>query len=107
MPWRKGESGNPGGRTKKSWLDEKRRIAETRKSFQALLDMRDGMVLERSVTRDGTECVVVPSAKDYISVNREILDRCQGKPAQVTPDGQPAATAIGVITWLASQPPEK
>lgn len=81
-PFVKGQSGNPGGRTKEmAWLrDEARKLAA--KSLAALADVLD--------TGTGSE---------RVSAARELLDRGFGKATQIIagdPDGEPVNLALTV-----------
>ena len=86
MPFRKGISGNPGGRTRKGWIQEQERFREARRSWRRLIEIRDGLVLERkSITNAAGEVThvdVVSSIKDEIACCKEILNRAIGLPAQ-------------------------
>jgi hypothetical protein len=84
--WVKGQSGNPlGYRTKRQWIKEKERFEEAKKSWAKLLDLRDGLILERKMMMvDGKmqEVIVTPSAHDLIDCCDKILSRAVGKPKQ-------------------------
>jgi hypothetical protein len=74
-----------GGRSKESWLAEKTKISEARKTWKKLLAIRDGMVLERktiNTPKGPIEVDVVPAVRDLIKCCEVILDRAVGKPSQ-------------------------
>jgi hypothetical protein len=66
---------------------DRERMREAHKTWKKLLQIRDGLVLERKVIGkddDGNpiEADVVPSIKDLIACCKEILNRAVGMPSQ-------------------------
>ena len=63
-------------------LPDARRRAEGRLSWERLLQIRDGYILERKFDSEGHAIDVVPSIADQIKVNTLILAYCWGIPTQ-------------------------
>ena len=82
MPWIKGTSGNPAGRPKSPMLTESKRRSQGNLSWDRLLQIRDGYILERKYDQQGHAIDVVPSIADQIKVNTLILAYCWGIPTQ-------------------------
>ena len=87
MPFQPGTSPNSGGRPKKSWIKDRERMREAQASWRKLIDIRNGMVLERKTVKDFStgemiEVDMVPSIKDLIACCKEILNRAVGMPSQ-------------------------
>jgi len=88
MQFQPGQSGNPGGRSKKSWIKDRERMWEAKRTWKLLLKLRDGMILERKEigkdpkTGEPIMADVVPSARDLIACCKEILNRAVGMPSQ-------------------------
>jgi hypothetical protein len=81
MPFQKGQSGNPAGyKTKRQWIAEKRRISEARKTFDRLIQIRDGLIKEIGEDENGNTIYATPSAKDLLNCCRQIFDRAIGLP---------------------------
>jgi hypothetical protein len=120
MPFQKGQIPNPSGaKYKRQWIAEKRRIAEARKTWEFLIKLRDGMVLERKqigTDKDGEPIMadIVPSAKDLLNCCRQIFDRAIGLPrveGEFGMDGQDRAVLFldflrMLIVYLNSTDPQ-
>lgn len=80
-PWlfKKGQSGNPGGRSK------------VQVEVQAILDGAGPAAGARLL-----ELMMHDDPKVALAATRDILDRVIGKPAEVTPDGQAVMTPIAL-----------
>ena len=105
MPWSKGQSGNPIGRPRRPMLPDARRRAEGRLSWERLLQIRDGYILERKHDSEGHAIDVVPSIADQIKVNTLILAYCWGIPTQrlELADESKALFAMNVILSQAKE----
>ncbi len=103
--WSKGQSGNPGGRAKRPMLPESRRRAEGKLSWDRLLEIRDGYILERKYDDKGHAVDIVPSIADQIKVNTLILAYCWGIPTQrlELADESKALFAMNVILSQAKE----
>jgi len=101
----KGISGNPSGRPKAPMLPDSRRRAQGKLSWDRLLQIRDGEVLERKFDSDGKPYIVVPSIADQIKVNTLILAYCWGIPTQrlELADESKALFAMNVILSQAKE----
>ena len=86
MPFTKGKSGSPGGKRKRLGLSRPVRASEGLKTWARLLDVRDGLVLERKkiAGKDGevVEVDVVLDAKLYLDTCYKILNYTWGLPIQ-------------------------
>jgi hypothetical protein len=82
MPFQKGQSGNPGGRTRKGWLTEQKKISEAKKTWAKLLAIRDDLIRQQEVDRDGNVFDVVASHKDLRETCKLILAYSVGQPKQ-------------------------
>jgi hypothetical protein len=87
MPFQPGNKLNPNGRPKKHWIRERERMREAQRSWAKLLEIRDGLVLERreiGVDDKGQPIVieVTASIKDMLACCKRILDRAVGLPKQ-------------------------
>jgi hypothetical protein len=80
-----GQSGNPYGRTKRFWINEKKRLREARKSFDKLVEIRDAKIYQRTFeVVDGVvkEVDVVPSVKEVRESCKAIMAYTVGLPVQ-------------------------
>lgn len=96
MPFQKGTSGNPAGRSKRYWITEKQRVSQARKSFKTLCEIRDGRIKEQEVDeKTGDVYDVAPSIKEVRESCKTIMAYAVGLPAQEVThtgaDGEPFA----------------
>ncbi|HEY7322992.1 MAG TPA: hypothetical protein VIE89_35985 [Candidatus Binatia bacterium] len=87
MPFVKGQSGNPGGKKKALGLSRHVRASQGLETWARLLQIRDGLVLERKqvgVNESGEPIMVdvVADVKELVRVCQIILSYCWGLPAQ-------------------------
>ena len=87
MAWKKGESGNPGGKKKALGLSRAVRASEGLETWAKLLAIRDGLVVERrqiGVDKQGAPIFqeVVADVKELVRVCQILLGYCWGLPAQ-------------------------
>jgi hypothetical protein len=82
MPFQKGQSGNPGGRTRKGWLTEQRKIVEAKRTWAKLLAIRDGLIRQQETDSLGHTYDVVASHKDLRETCKLILAYSVGQPKQ-------------------------
>ena len=83
MPFQKGQVTNPGGRTRRYWIHEKQRVIQARKSFQTLIEIRDGRIKEEEVDKvTGERYSVAASVKEVRESCKSILAYAVGLPRQ-------------------------
>lgn len=89
MPFKRGTSGNPGGRKRSIGLSRAVRRSEGLKTWKMLLDIRDEKIREEKVEMRNGEPItvdVVPSVRERREVCKLILSYAWGTPAQVGQD---------------------
>ncbi len=89
MPYKPGQSGNPGGRERSLGLLRAVRRSEGLKTWGKLLALRDEKIKEQTViTENGEKIVieVVPSARELREACKLILAYCSGTPVAVGAD---------------------
>lgn len=96
MPFQPGNNANPHGRPKRYWISEKKRVAQARKSFKTLCDIRDGRIKEQEIDKvTGEAYDVAPSAKEVREACKTIMAYSIGLPVQEVQhtgeDGEPFA----------------
>ena len=89
MPFKPGQSGNPGGRKRSLGLSRAVRKSEGLKTWKTLLDIRDEKIREEKVEMHNGEPVVVdvvPSIKERREACKLILAYCWGTPVAIGQD---------------------
>jgi len=89
MPFKPGQSGNPGGRKRSLGLSRAVRKSEGLKTWKMLLDIRDEKIREQKIDfEDGKAVVidVVPSIKERREACKLILAYCWGTPVAIGQD---------------------
>ena len=89
MPFKPGESGNPGGRKRTLGLSHAVRRSEGLRTWAMLLNIRDEKIREQTIVKEDGESVVidvVPSVKERREACKLILAYCWGLPVPVTAD---------------------
>ena len=89
MPYKPGQSGNPGGRKRSLGLSRAVRRSEGLKTWAKLLALRDEKIKEQTViTENGEKIVieVVPSARELREACKLIFAYCWGTPIALGAD---------------------
>jgi hypothetical protein len=98
LEWKKGQSGNPSGRPKRSWT--------VKSLIEAALDEKDDVTGETNRKVLINKLVSMAKRGDIIAI-KEINNRLDGTPiasVDVTSDGQPIEVNIDAIIGLSRSP---